>query len=276
MSMRRLLLLAFSCALVVAIAAFAQQHSGSRPAHKQQPANPPQHRQQPAPAEPGGQQQGHAGQGEAQPRPPHSVQEELAEASREAAGEEEQENAGFKQSKVVRSIASATGMSPKLAYWVLYSLDFAIIAALIVWFWKSNLPAAFRARTESIRKGMDEAQRASAEANRRLSDVQSRLARLQEEIAEMRASAEAEAAGEEQRIRAAAEEDTRKIVAAAEAEIDAAAKAARRELKAYAAELAVALAEKRIRVDANTDQALVRSFVSQLASSDTSSRRNGE
>jgi len=49
--------------------------------------------------------------------------------------------------------------------------------------------------------------------------------------------------------------------------IAAAAKAARRELTAYAADLAVALAQKQIRVDAATDQALVREFAGQLASS---------
>jgi F0F1-type ATP synthase membrane subunit b/b' len=39
---------------------------------------------------------------------------------------------------------------------------------------------------------------------------------------------------------------------------------AQRELKAYAAELAVSLAEKRIKVDAATDRALVETFVGQL------------
>ena len=47
----------------------------------------------------------------------------------------------------------------------------------------------------------------------------------------------------------------------------AAAKAARRELTAYAADLAVGLAQKQIRVDAATDQALVREFAGQLAAS---------
>ena len=50
----------------------------------------------------------------------------------------------------------------------------------------------------------------------------------------------------------------------AESEIAAAAKSARRELRIYAAELAVELAKKEIKVDAQTDAALVRDFVSQL------------
>ena len=43
------------------------------------------------------------------------------------------------------------------------------------------------------------------------------------------------------------------------------AKTTRRELTAYAANLAVSLAKKQIQVDANTDQALVRGFAQQLS-----------
>jgi len=60
---------------------------------------------------------------------------------------------------------------------------------------------------------------------------------------------------------------TRKIVTAAEQEIASAAKAARRQLTAYAADLAVGLARKQIHVDAATDQTLVRSFGGQLGTS---------
>ena len=81
----------------------------------------------------------------------------------------------------------------------------------------------------------------------------------------MTANAEKEAAAEEARIKAAAEEDARKIVESAEQEIAAAAKLARRELTAYAANLAVSLAARQIKVDTATDQALVRSFANELS-----------
>ena len=55
-------------------------------------------------------------------------------------------------------------------------------------------------------------------------------------------------------------------MASAEQEIAAAAKAARRQLTAYAADLAVGLAKKQIHVDAATDQALVRGFAGQMDS----------
>lgn len=187
---------------------------------------------------------------------------ELAEESREAAGEDE--TAEFKHSATVRWLARITGLTPFAAYWVFVVLNFAIIAALLVLIMKSKLPAAFRARTESIQEGIAEARKASEEAQRRLSDIEGRLAKLDSEIAAMAAAAEAEAQKEEARIQVAVEEDKRKIVEAAEQEIVAATRLARTELRAYVSELAVTLAEKRIQVNASTDQELVRAFVDQL------------
>ena len=111
---------------------------------------------------------------------------------------------------------------------------------------------------------MQEAQKASQEARRKLGEIESRLAKLDSEIDAMREHAEKEALEEAARIQAAAKEDAQKIIAAAEQEIAAAAKAARRALTAHAADLAVGLAQKQIRVDAATDQALVRGFAGQL------------
>ena len=184
--------------------------------------------------------------------------------SREASGEDE--TTQFKHSASVRMLAKMTGLSLDGAYWLAAILNFAIVVGVVAWFSKKNLPAMFRNRTASIQKALEEARKASEDANRRLSDIESRLGRLGEEISEMRAAAEQEAAVEEERIKAAAVEDARRIVASAEQEIAAAAKTARRELTAYAADLAVALATKQIRVDESTDQALVRRFAQQLSS----------
>jgi len=193
--------------------------------------------------------------------------EALAEASEHAAGEDE--NAAFKQSASVQLLARITGLKLQQAYWLAIILNFAVIAAAVVWFMRSKLPGVFRARTESIRKGMDEAQRASADANRRLSEIENRLAKLDSEVAAIRAQAESDASAEEQRIKAGAEADARKIVESATQEVEAASRLAQRELKSYAADLAISLAEKRIQVDATTDRALVDTFVGQLG-------KNGE
>jgi F-type H+-transporting ATPase subunit b len=189
---------------------------------------------------------------------------QLAHAGREAAGEEKDETAEFKQSPSVRLIARLTGLNVLWSYWVSVILNFVVIAVVLVWAGRKYLPAMFRDRTAAIQKAMQDAQKASEEARRKLAEVESRLMKLDVEIGRMRDAVENETAVEEARIQAAAEDDARKIVAAAEQEIAAAAKTARRQLTAHAADLAVRLAQKQIHVDAATDQALVRNFAGQL------------
>ncbi len=192
---------------------------------------------------------------------------QLAHGSKEAAGEEKDEMAEFKQSASVRGIAKLTGLGLQQSYWLSVVLNFLVIAAIIIWAARKFLPGMFRDRTAAIQKAMQEAQKASQEARTRLAEIESRLAKLDAEIGAMRTHAEQEGAAEEARIKAAAQEDARKIVATAEQEIASAAKAARRQLTAFAADLAVRLAQKQIQIDAATDQALVRSFSGQLGAS---------
>jgi F-type H+-transporting ATPase subunit b len=192
---------------------------------------------------------------------------QLAKETREAAGEDD-ENAQFKQSASVRWLSKFTGGNLQHAYWLAMLLNFAVIAGVLFWAGKKFLPGAFRARTAAIQRAMEEARRASEDANRRLSEIESRLARLGDEISSMKAAGEVDLAAEEARIKAAAEEDARKIVASAEQEIAAAGKAARRDLTAYAADLAIGLAKKQIHVDAGTDSTLVRNFADRLGSAE--------
>lgn len=262
--------------LVGTFAAFTFACFAQEPAAKPQPANSAA--QQSAPAQP--ERQNGETVAPATPQdtrnanqlekkalePGGSIAEEEARQANQAAGNEGEGNESqFRESPSVRMLSRITGIPLTSAYWVFVILNFAILAFILYVLMKSRIPAMFRSRTGVIRKSLDEAQRSSADANRRLSEIEARLLRLDTEVAEMRSQAEREAQAEEERIRAAAEEDQRRIVNAAQAEIDALSKNARRELKAYAADLAVALAEKRIKVDAATDQLLVRSFTDQLA-----------
>jgi F-type H+-transporting ATPase subunit b len=193
--------------------------------------------------------------------PNTAADRELATESEAAGGEE---NAQFKRSKAVVWISHLVGISPEAGYWVFVFLNFAIVVGFIYWASRTNLAQAFRARTAAIQKGIEEARRASAEANARLGQIQERLTKLDSEVVEIRTAADADFSAEEQRIKKAAEEDARRVIETAESEIASAAKSARRELRIYAAELAVELAKKNIKVDAQTDAALVRGFVSQL------------
>jgi F-type H+-transporting ATPase subunit b len=200
---------------------------------------------------------------------------QLAHESREAAGQEKDEMEEFKHSASVQAIHRLTGLSVQQSYWASVAFNFVVIAALIIWAGRKFLPGIFRDRTAAIQKAMQEAQKASEEARRKLADIESRLQKLDVEIGMMHNAAEKEGEAEEARIKAAAEEDAHKIIAAADQEIAAAAKAARRQLTAHAADLAVSLAQKQIHVDAATDKALVRNFAGQLAPASDTSRKDG-
>jgi F-type H+-transporting ATPase subunit b len=200
-----------------------------------------------------------------------SAAQELVHESREAAGEEADETKAFKESAAVSLVAKWTGMSLQHAYWLCVLLNFVVIAVVLIWASAKYLPGMFRARTAAIQKAMQEAQKAGEEARKKLAAIDARLQKLDVEIGAIRATAEKEAGAEEERIQAAAQEDARKIVEAAQQEIAAITKAARRDLTAYAADLAVALAQKQIHVDAATDQVLVRNFAGELGAEGSAS-----
>lgn len=237
-------------ALLIFISAFPAQTNAQG-----QPAQPSQQQSAPPKKQADQSDQSHPG-----------IAGELVEETREAAGEEDEENAKLKHASPVRWIAQKTGMSVHGAHLLATGLNFAIIVVLFSWAMHKFLPGVFRSRNAAIQQALQEARAASQDANRRLADIENRLRQLDVEIGQMQAAAEKETAAEEVRIQKAAEEDIRKVALAAEQEIAAAAKQARRELAAHTASLAIALAQKQINVDANTDQVLVRSFASKLAS----------
>jgi F-type H+-transporting ATPase subunit b len=213
---------------------------------------------------------------------PQSVQgprgpgQELAYETREAAGEEADETAQFKRSASVALVARLTGLSLGNAYFFCVLLNFFVVAVLIIWLARKCLPGMFTARTVAIQRAMQEARKASEEARRRLAEIENRLMKLDGEIGMMRDAAEKEAAAEEARIQAAAQEDARRIVEGAQQEIASAARAARRQLTAYAADLAVGLAQKQIQIDAAADQVLLRNFADELGTAQSSSQTPGK
>jgi F-type H+-transporting ATPase subunit b len=171
--------------------------------------------------------------------PNAAIGRELSKESEQAEhAEEHEENGQFKYSPSVQWFAKHLGLDPHRAYFISLIINFGLLA---LFFWvllRGKVPAMFRNRTNSIQMAIREARAASAEATERLKSVEARLAKLDSEVSGIRADAEKQ--------------------------IDAIARNARRELKSYASTLAVDIAAKRIHVDENSDQALVREFVDQL------------
>jgi F-type H+-transporting ATPase subunit b len=160
---------------------------------------------------------------------------------------------------------AASAGSAEIFKWI----NFAIIAGLIVWFFKSTAVPFFKQNSESISSGITKATAAKAEAERKLQDAEQRLAKLQQEVRGFREEAEREAAAEAERIKALAKFDAEKIGIAAKAEIEAAERSARLELKALAASLAVDGAGSLLakQLTPQSQEALISGFVKSLKGS---------
>ena len=157
---------------------------------------------------------------------------------------------------------AATGHATEIFKWI----NFAIVAGVIVWIFGKVLPSKFRANAETISAAITKATAAKAAADAQLREAETKLANLQKEVAELRAFAERESAAEVERIRAATQSDGKKISAAASAEIEVAERAARLELKAIAAKLAVDGAESLLakQLTPAAQEALLGNFVKSL------------
>lgn len=144
--------------------------------------------------------------------------------------------------------------------------NFAILAGALGYLGYKKGGAYFRARGEAIRSGIAEADRLRAEATARVAEMEERLKNLSAEVESLRQAARQEMAAENERLQRETAENLRKIREQAEQDIAAAAKAARHQVQARAAELAVGLAAGRIRrmLDAQTDQALVVAYLEEL------------
>lgn len=145
--------------------------------------------------------------------------------------------------------------------------NFALLAAGAGYLIYKRGGPFFASRTAEIRRGLEDAAKLRAEAEQRAADMERRLAGLGAEIEVLRRQALQESSAESERIRRQSELDLRKVQAQAEQEIAAAAKAARQELRAYSAELAVDLAERKIlgRLTAEVEAELVESMVNDLS-----------
>jgi F0F1-type ATP synthase membrane subunit b/b' len=148
-------------------------------------------------------------------------------------------------------------------------INTAIVVGLVLWVFTRLLPPVFRRNAERIGAAIGKATAAKAEADRRMKDAEQRLARLDEEVRVLREQAERDGMAEAERIRALAKSDAEKVGQAGKAEIAAAERAARVELKALAARLAVSRAESLVvkQLTPQAQEALVAGFLKSLLGS---------
>jgi F-type H+-transporting ATPase subunit b len=153
--------------------------------------------------------------------------------------------------------------------------NFAILAGALGYLIVKKGGPWFKARSLAIRKGIVEAEEIREEAEARAAAVDRKLAGVETEIEAMRNHARQEQAAEAERIRQQTVVDMARIQEHAAREIDAAGKSARLELKRYAAQLAVDLAEQKIRrqLTPALQSVLVENFARDLDHPSTGSHR---
>lgn len=151
--------------------------------------------------------------------------------------------------------------------WVVWKwANFVILGAGLVWLTRKAASAYFTGRTERIRRDIDEAARIRQEAEARAAAIEKRLSALGSEIERISTEIRAEFAHEGERIRKETERHVARIQHQAEQEIEAMGRQVRDQLRAHAANLALELAEERLRkrVDRVAQDRLFHGFVSSL------------
>jgi len=178
---------------------------------------------------------------------------------------EAEENNVYRHAPVVQTMAKVLHLRLETTARIFETINFTIIALLIIIPLSRFLPKIMRKRRQTLQHSIDAARKVTEDANSRLSAVEARLSKLDDEIAQIRAHVEEDSKQDEVRIKTAIEEESTRIVAAAEQEISVAAAHAKRGLRHFAADLAIEQASKQMVLTPETDRKLIDEFVRDVA-----------
>lgn len=143
---------------------------------------------------------------------------------------------------------------PGLELWKFLNLLIFLICALYL-HRRFGRPVreALQARGQRIKHDLAKAQEERDQALAKLAEVEARFANLDAEISTIKQRAKLEGEAERERIEVATEEEVSRIREQAKREIESAGKAARHELRRFAATESVRLAEEILRVEIGSD-----------------------
>jgi F-type H+-transporting ATPase subunit b len=144
--------------------------------------------------------------------------------------------------------------------------NFLILAGGIGYLVRKYAGPFYRGQSESIQRGIAEATQARKDAEARAASIDRRMAGIEKEIEELRVQSRAEMEAEGKRLREDAERQASRLQEDSVQEIELMTRAAILELKRYSADLALDLAEQRIRtrVTPDTRKRLANGFIRDL------------
>jgi F-type H+-transporting ATPase subunit b len=134
--------------------------------------------------------------------------------------------------------------------------NFAVLAGVLVYFLKSPIAEFLASRVTQIRQDLVAAAELRASATAQLAEIDRKLQTLPAELAALKAQGEQDLRAEQARLASAAALERERLLAHARREIEMRLRLARRELTEHAAQLAVGLAEQRIRRSITPDDQL--------------------
>lgn len=141
--------------------------------------------------------------------------------------------------------AADAGWAPTIAR----IINFAILAAIIVYYGRGPIGEYLRTRSTTIRKGLVDSKALRADAEKQLADVRQRLSLLPGELADMKRRSEEELAAEKVRLTEAAARERQRLIDQTHREIELQYRVARRDLVEHSVELSISIARARIQKD---------------------------
>lgn len=145
--------------------------------------------------------------------------------------------------------------------------NFAILAGVLVYFLRAPIAAYLASRGTQIRQDLVTAAEMRATASAQLAEIARKLETLPAELEALKAQGAQDVMAEQARIAQAAAVERERLIEQTRREIASRLRLARRELTAHAAELAIKIAEERIKRSITPDDQLrlVDRFTSQLS-----------
>jgi F-type H+-transporting ATPase subunit b len=144
--------------------------------------------------------------------------------------------------------------------------NFLLLAGGLGYLIAKSVPALFRKQAADIHAALKEAAKTKEEAAAYAAGIEARLKNLQSEIEKLRVTAQADMSSEAERIRRDTEHHLQRIREQSAQEIELLTRSATDQLRKYAAELSLSLAEQRIRTRLNPakQQQLAEGFLRDL------------
>ena len=144
--------------------------------------------------------------------------------------------------------------------------NFAILVGLLVYFLKTPVSVYLVSRATAIRRDLVTAAEMRASAAAQLAEIERKLQSLPAELAALKAQGAQDVAAEQTRIAQAATVERERLIQQTRREIEMRLRVARRELTEHAAQLAVRIAEERIKrtITPEDQMRLVDRYTAQL------------